>query len=403
MAVSLQVNRALTERLEERRLLTGTGPGGGGGIGGGGEPYVETAVWVNGGDTLDEEAETTVDFWASVPGPGDGVEVTFAYASEQEIENALGEDIEMATEGEDFSKTGSFTVTIPAGAIASTGRVTIEAIDDAETEVDEYLGLKIVSVQPLGQEQYGFDPDAVATARINETIVEKFDTEWSLEKRPTIYDSSNIIGGTESEPVYEVPGWKDLSRYAISDDFGKAAQLTITYMQSQSVTFGVGGSVGVDLSGLGVPFSAEISGSRSHTDTNGVQESHVLGPWGGQDEPDTKYWISAFIKTQNILIVHENGEFADFDYHFEYIHLGFHYLFESEVWKLDRHFVDPDDARYVNAQPAPPTEAQTADYFFSRPSGALPNGATYTPIFKRAADDWDGTRVNLIDLIDADG
>ena len=355
---------------------------------------------------LDEEHGTDPD--APGGGPqGDDGEVRFVFSRDTvkgDVDEALTVHYELdgtATPGSDYGGLAGGTVTIPAGEQSVVKTVT--AIDDADTDgqpegqkLSESIVVRLLEGEGYllpGHDQDPPTPPPEATAYIIDGTGWQYEKSYKLREGDGLTDfKPDAMGSAGNLSAYRSSGWAKTTFTALADGhddgFGAEAKRTISYTRSQSRTFGKGISGTAGLSGLGVQLTGTVSASKSYTDSNGIADAVEIKA-GGPDQPNLRYWIVGYIRTQNVMYAEPKVD-ADGNGYFErrYVPLGYTYEFAAEKWSLKRAWADPDNELYQSRQPSPPDPSGLTDNYVFAPTGMDDDNPDHWGLFDIPVD-WD--------------
>ena len=271
---------------------------------------------------------------------------------------------------------------------------TVTVVDDASTD-DEHLG---------GDPEDRWGTPATETLNIivedgggylgsaSGVVVEDgtgwhYDHEWSLHWLPP-YEAPVPRATDGNTSVYLGTGWSALpDRYGVSPDFGEPASVSFSFTSGTSTLYGVGANAGFSLANLGPSIGVSVEASRGSTSGEGVGHSFTRG--GGDGDENARYFLTVAVQAVSYVhVVETKTPEGDDAVMLRYVKLGDVSIFSPyEVYRLERHWVDPD-AGYLPYQPQKPL-GEDVQHRFMRPHGLAP------PVekdFHEVPDgSWDGT------------
>ena len=343
----------LIEPLESRRLLAGLGVGETNPT----TPFIEAQV----GPSLYEE------------NPGSTSYVTFTRRNNDQPAVSVTYTVGgSATRGDDYEAeelTG--TVFFDEGDTGVTIPITVKDDADIDASTNRTYRPEDIVVTLQDGDDYDIRHHPAVRIEINDGTKYHYDHEYRLVGRPDHTDG-DVAGSGNGVTAYATDGWEYMEMSDLGN-FGVAAEIQAEWFQSKSETFGFGAGGEMSLESLGFPLSLSMSASKSWTDESGKSQGKTLSK-GGPGEPDKKYWITAYMRTQDMLYVSQQAEpDGTTTTSKKYVRLGYVYNVSlGEVWVLERKWSDPD-LGFKSTQPRAPTQPKSY-HFTMRPTGVSPDG-----------------------------
>ena len=287
---------------------------------------------------------------------------------------------------------------IPKGETSHTFEVTIVNDDHTDDQPEGEAGKEYLILGAEATEHYA-EARAAHPAYIHDGTG-WMHKPWEIVETPDLEEPEHL-GQSDDGVVdlYKSKGWRVISLAQAYGGFGETATVGFNYSVSDGTNWGYGGSAGINLSGLGVPFQfgGNVNQGFSTTETTGSSFSKSRG---GPHEPNRRYFLTAGVQTIDAVYITQTqpGD-GDAGYEADIVRLGYQPVVDLyEVWAQDKVWADPDADGVQSTLPMKPDHAQHST------RKTLPTGLTNPDVvrFKAVPPGVFGADKSFDDLFDED-